>query len=107
MATTATPPPILQLNTRVVVSAGPGVISFVGQTSFATGKWVGVTLDDFNGKNDGSVAGRRYFTCEEGKGVFVRSSQVRLLVGDQPLDRAEVSTRAWAGTSLSSRSSLG
>lgn len=89
---TATPPPVLQLNTRVLVSAGPGYIRFVGQTGFAQGKWVGVELDAFDGKNDGSVAGRRYFTCEEGRGVFVRHTQVRLLVGDTPQEtRAEVS----------------
>lgn len=90
MANTATPPPVLKLNTRVQVGAGPGYIRFVGQTGFAAGKWVGVELDEPNGKNDGSVAGKRYFTCEEARGVFVRPSQIRLLLdGDTP-DRAEV-----------------
>ncbi|SCZ96494.1 BZ3500_MvSof-1268-A1-R1_Chr8-2g10233 [Microbotryum saponariae] len=82
MATsTATPPPILSLGTRVVVSAGIGTLRFVGPTNFAAGKWCGIELDDATGKNDGSVNGQRYFTCRMGKGVFVRHSQVRLLVG--------------------------
>ncbi|SGY89595.1 BQ5605_C039g11758 [Microbotryum silenes-dioicae] len=82
MATsTATPPPILSLGTRVVVSAGIGTLRFVGPTNFAAGKWCGIELDDATGKNDGSVNGQSYFTCRLGKGVFVRHSQVRLLVG--------------------------
>lgn len=41
---------------RVNVPAGPGVVRFVGQTSFAAGKWVGIELDAVGtGKNDGSV----------------------------------------------------
>ncbi|SCV67323.1 BQ2448_5969 [Microbotryum intermedium] len=80
--TTATPPPILSLGTRVVVSAGIGTLRFVGPTNFAAGKWCGIELDDATGKNDGSVNGQRYFTCRMGKGVFVRHSQVRLWVGD-------------------------
>lgn len=95
MANTATPPPILSLSTRVQVAAGAGYIRFVGQTSFATGKWVGVELDQAGGKNDGSVAGKRYFDCEAGKGVFVRPSQIRLLLdgGAQATegDRSDVS----------------
>ncbi|ORY88624.1 dynein associated protein-domain-containing protein [Leucosporidium creatinivorum] len=80
MANTATPPPILSLSTRVQVAAGAGYIRFVGQTSFATGKWVGVELDLPGGKNDGSVAGKRYFNCQQNRGVFVRPSQIRLLL---------------------------
>ena len=48
----------------------------VGATLFATGKWVGVILDEAKGKNDGTVQGRKYFTCDEGHGIFVRQSQV-------------------------------
>lgn len=93
MANTATPPSVLKLSTRVQVAAGSGYIRFVGQTGFAAGKWVGVELDEATGKNDGSVAGKRYFTCAESKGVFVRPSQIRLLLDDDTPGRADVRAR--------------
>ncbi|MGH0137008.1 UNVERIFIED_CONTAM: hypothetical protein FKN15_061972 [Acipenser sinensis] len=52
-----------------------GTVAYIGATLFATGKWVGVILDDAKGKNDGTVQGKRYFTCEENHGIFVRQSQ--------------------------------
>lgn len=76
MATTLT---VLQLGARVAVAAGEGTVRFVGQTSFAPGKWVGVELDEANGKNDGSVAGSRYFSTAPLRGMFVKPGQVRLL----------------------------
>lgn len=38
-----------------------GVIAFYGLTSFATGKWIGLKLDEPKGKNNGSVKGHVYF----------------------------------------------
>lgn len=38
-----------------------GVIAFCGQTTFATGKWIGLILDEPKGKNNGSVRGQAYF----------------------------------------------
>ncbi|KAL8277718.1 hypothetical protein RQP46_009840 [Phenoliferia psychrophenolica] len=80
---TATPPAVLALGTRVSVSAGVGYVRFVGQAAFAAGKWVGVELDKPDGKNDGSVAGKRYFSCTEGYGVFVKHAGVRIIKSEQ------------------------
>lgn len=68
----------LKVGSRVeVIGKGHrGTVAYVGATLFATGKWVGVILDEAKGKNDGTVQGRKYFTCEENHGIFVRQSQV-------------------------------
>ncbi|VDL76930.1 unnamed protein product [Nippostrongylus brasiliensis] len=59
-----------------------GVVSFVGETKFREGLWVGVTYDEPVGKNDGAVAGTRYFQCADKHGGFVRATDV--VVGDFP-----------------------
>lgn len=55
-----------------------GQISYVGLIPQlpGAGPWVGVSLDEPTGKNDGSVKGSRYFTCNPNCGVFVRPERV-------------------------------
>ncbi|KAF2085797.1 hypothetical protein K490DRAFT_74937 [Saccharata proteae CBS 121410] len=67
-----------------------GTISFIGpvpQIPGLAGPWIGITLDEPTGKNDGSVAGPtgkndgsvagvRYFECKPRCGVFVRPERV-------------------------------
>lgn len=59
---------------RVNLKNESGTVRYFGATSFAPGTWVGVELDNPNGKNNGTVQGTTYFECrQEGNyGVFVR-----------------------------------
>lgn len=54
----------------------PGHIAYLGETHFAPGEWAGIVLDDPNGKNDGCVAGKRYFQCEPKRGIFSRLTRL-------------------------------
>ncbi|KIK02267.1 hypothetical protein K443DRAFT_677778 [Laccaria amethystina LaAM-08-1] len=71
------------LGTIVTIPQGRGVVRFIGPTSFAIGKWVGVELYEPNGKNDGSVNGIHYFTCKLNYGVFIRQSQIKGVHGSE------------------------
>ncbi|XP_038070771.1 dynactin subunit 1-like isoform X2 [Patiria miniata] len=55
-----------------------GKVAFVGVTAFASGKWIGVVLDDAKGKNNGIVQGKKYFSCPDNHGIFVRQSQITI-----------------------------
>jgi CAP-Gly domain-containing linker protein 1 len=98
----------------------PGQIAYIGETQFAPGEWAGIVLDEpigtellwvsrhfsllyftihlkfklvFIGKNDGSVAGVRYFQCSEKKGVFSRLTRLTRvpLITHAPHDASPVS----------------
>lgn len=58
----------------------PGTIQFIGHTSFSAGIWIGVSLDAAQGKNDGSVHGRRYFDCAPEHGIFVKEDVVERML---------------------------
>ena len=61
-----------------------GEIKYVGDApNLGEGIWIGVALDEPLGKNDGTVKGKRYFTCIVNHGVMVRPSNVT--VGDFPI----------------------
>lgn len=50
----------MQIGDRVMVSGSKeGTLRFIGATHFAKGVWVGVELDGPQGKNDGTVSGKR------------------------------------------------
>jgi len=59
-----------------------GTIKYVGKVGFQPGWWVGIQYDEPTGKNDGSVKGKRYFTCPEKYGGFVKPEAVE--AGDFP-----------------------
>jgi tubulin-specific chaperone B len=63
-----------------------GTIRYIGpvpEIPGGGGPWIGIELDEPTGKNDGSVAGKRYFQCGEKCGVFVRPERVE--VGEFPV----------------------
>lgn len=53
----------LTLGQRVMVVGKEvkGSIAYVGYPTFATGKWIGIILDEPKGKNNGTVRGHAYF----------------------------------------------
>jgi dynactin 1 len=53
----------VRLNQRVEVTGKDvrGVVAYIGSTMFASGKWIGIILDEPKGKNNGTVQGRSYF----------------------------------------------
>ena len=75
-----------RIGERVVVSGTKvGIVQFIGPTQFQEGIWVGVQLDRPMGKNDGSVKGVRYFTCEPNYGVMAPINRiVRAGMGGPP-----------------------
>ncbi|XP_029350325.1 CAP-Gly domain-containing linker protein 3 isoform X4 [Echeneis naucrates] len=68
----------LHVGTQVLLNSANEMafIRYLGKADFAPGLWLGLELRSPKGKNDGSVGGRRYFTCRPGYGVLVRPSRV-------------------------------
>ena len=81
-------PTSTDLGKRVVFTSGQdkklktGILRYLGEPEFSEGLWCGVVLDVPRGKNNGSIHGIRYFTCEPNYGVFV------------PVDKVEVDTNS-------------
>lgn len=83
-STTTTTSPVsedqvrLHLGMQVLLSSANemALIRYLGTADFAPGLWLGLELRSAKGKNDGSVGGRRYFSCKPGYGVLVRPSRI-------------------------------
>jgi dynactin 1 len=69
----------LAVGNRVTTTNGEGTVRYVGPTSFASGKWIGIDLDAPTGKHNGTVQRKSYFTCREHHGIFVRPVAVKLV----------------------------
>ncbi|KAL6445510.1 hypothetical protein ACFW04_000817 [Cataglyphis niger] len=82
---------------EVPVKECQGVIAYVGHPAFASGKWIGVILDEPKGKNNGTVKGQMYFKCAENHGMFARQTQLILL--DEAGNRTEPISPSSAGSS--------
>ncbi|KAF2250622.1 hypothetical protein BU26DRAFT_267068 [Trematosphaeria pertusa] len=71
-----------------------GTISYIGPVPEipGIGSWIGITLDEPTGKNDGSVKGKKYFECGKNCGVFVRPERCEsgdfppLDIGDEDME---------------------
>lgn len=57
----------LKIGQRVEIQGkdAKGSIAYVGMTTFAAGKWVGVKLDEAKGKNNGTIKGSTYFNVRQ------------------------------------------
>ncbi|CAL9730031.1 protein Nip100p [Monosporozyma unispora] len=79
---------MVNVNDRVVLEGSirdSATVHFYGPTQFAAGNWVGLELDHKVGRNDGSIAGIRYFNMiDRGDGInhglFTRLSNVKPLI---------------------------
>ena len=70
---------------RVLVgNSVEGTVQFIGRTHFAPGMWIGVELEVPRGKNDGSVNGQRYFTCQARHGIFAPPTKIQVLDYEAP-----------------------
>lgn len=71
----------LRIDQIVRYKGGLATVRFLGTTGFAEGLWIGLELADAAGLNDGScfIDKKRYFTCPQGYGVFVRRSQITIV----------------------------
>ncbi|XP_077456066.1 CAP-Gly domain-containing linker protein 1 isoform X4 [Stigmatopora argus] len=88
-----------QMGERVWVNGTkPGLIQFLGETQFAPGQWAGIVLDEPIGKNDGSVAGVRYFQCEALRGIFTRPSKLSRTEGEVDGNQTAPPSRAASPT---------
>ncbi|KAI1795501.1 hypothetical protein LXA43DRAFT_723290 [Ganoderma leucocontextum] len=66
-------------NVRIESLGFEGVLRYFGEIDGKPGMWAGVELSGGfvgKGKNNGSVAGKQYFTCPPNCGVFVASTKL-------------------------------
>ncbi|KAJ2800741.1 hypothetical protein H4R20_003947 [Coemansia guatemalensis] len=62
-----------------------GTLRYLGPIEGKQGVWAGIALDDIGmGKNDGTVAGKAYFSCPQNSGIFVAPSKVESRSQKQP-----------------------
>lgn len=66
----------LEVGMSVFCSNELGTVRYIGPTDFGEGVWVGVELRTARGKNDGSVQGKRYFSCKPDHGLLVRPNKI-------------------------------
>ncbi|XP_027205610.2 CAP-Gly domain-containing linker protein 4-like [Dermatophagoides pteronyssinus] len=68
----------LRIGVNVLVNSMVGSIRYIGSVHFAEGIFLGIELRTPNGKNDGSIDGKRYFTCKTNHGLFAPPKKVTI-----------------------------
>jgi hypothetical protein len=81
-----------------VANFGDGVVKFVGLHATKKVARVGVALDGPTGKNDGTVGGAAYFSCDANCGVLIGPSKVALVVTPTPPTTAAAAEPDSTGT---------
>ncbi|XP_050305174.1 restin homolog [Anthonomus grandis grandis] len=67
------------VGSNVRVGEKEGILRYVGEVNFAKGIWCGVELTNSFGKNNGTVNGVQYFTCDENRGLITQAYKVELV----------------------------
>ncbi|KAL0965756.1 hypothetical protein UPYG_G00285300 [Umbra pygmaea] len=98
-----------QVGEKVWVNGNkPGYVHFLGETQFAPGQWAGIVLEEAIGKNDGSVAGVRYFQCKDGHGIFTRPSKLfKTAMPEQEANGGQANSTETGANSPSSATAVG
>ena len=74
----------LPIGTRLIVDKCRATVRYVGFVEGHQGTWIGLEWDDVSrGKHDGTVGGRKYFTCRDSapRGSFVRETKLLQVAG--------------------------
>lgn len=74
----------VKVGDRVIVNGKAGVVAYLGKTEFEEGEWAGTILDTPQGRNNGSVAGVRYFQCKPHHGLFTRLTKLKVIPSSSP-----------------------
>ncbi|XP_046405746.1 CAP-Gly domain-containing linker protein 4-like [Ischnura elegans] len=57
-----------------------GLVRYIGLADFASGVWIGVELEkEAEGRHDGSVDGKRYFSCPPQRGIMIPGYRIKRL----------------------------
>jgi len=57
-----------------------GRVCFIGETNFGDGEWFGLELIEGKGEHDGNWKGKRYYRCQEDRGVFVKRKHIATVI---------------------------
>lgn len=80
-----------------------GTLRYIGKIHVAEGVWCGIQLDEAQGKNDGSVSGKRYFTCQQRYGLFSPVARVERVNTDVQTAQAPARKESVSSSTANSR----
>lgn len=71
------PPTPLTRTSRVLARGKLGVVAYIGPSDLGDGTYIGVDLGSSGGgEHNGTVNGRKYFTCKPGQGLLLPAKEV-------------------------------